>query len=238
MSTSAAEDTPDSNIDPNELNEVIDEFMDSADSADLSDDSDDSDADEVEEQSESKGEGRSETEINLRLLPIQLTAKKASRGRPREIKKVPTIKDLEYHAKMSAEKARFVDRDPLVEAAKKRSDVAEVLHRIKTEIACEAAALHFQRLENEKYGKDTSQTSSRRIDALTKIAHIELEIKKLGADLIDLHGERFQKVFALWISMLREVAVETLPPETIDLFFNRLSSAMEGWEDKATDTIR
>jgi hypothetical protein len=215
----------------NELEDVISAFVDPTDP--VSDPGDDP----MGEPPEIMSEVDRQADI-IRLLPMHLTAPKATRGRPREIGKVPTPRDLEYHANMSAAKAVFVDQDPVVQAARGRADAGEVLRLIKSEIAREAAALHFQRIENEKLGKDTSQQSSRRIDALTRVANIELEIKKLGADIIDLHGEKFQRVFHLWIEMLREVAAETMSPEQIDLFFNRLSTAMDGWEDKATDVIR
>jgi hypothetical protein len=139
---------------------------------------------------------------------------------------------------VSAEKARFIDADPMVRAVQGQLDHMSVLRLLRMEIAKEAAALHFQRVENEKYGKDTSQTSSRRIDALLKVANIELEMRKLGQDVIDLHGERFQRVFALWIEMMRETAAELLTPEQIDLFFNRFSTKMNGWEDRASDAMR
>lgn len=218
---------------PSELEALVDEYA-------------DADLDGIAAEDEAEGEGEDEpqgqeaqkTQGALRVLPLHLTSKRATRGRPREIKRIPKVKDLEYHAQMSAEKAQFIDQDPVVLAARGRADVAEVLRHIKEQIACEQAAIHFQRIENEKYGKDTAQMSTRRIDALTKIAHIELEIKKMGGDLIDLRGERFQRVFALWISIIKDVASETMPPELIDLFFNRLSTAMEGWEDRATDNIR
>ena len=187
----------------------------------------------------------------LQLLPVHAAptlggkgksgnALKVARGpgRPRKVERMPTTSDLQYHALISEEKAKFIDSDAVVQATKGSADAAVVLKLIRAEVAKEAAALHFQRIENEKYGKDTAQTSTRRIDALTKIANIELEIKKLGSDAIDLRGEKFQKVFALWIEMMREVASDTLTPEQIDLFFNRFSTKIEGWEDRAADAVR
>lgn len=181
-------------------------------------------------------------------LPVQTTsnlARKgkaeeapAQRGRPRKVERMPTPADLEYHAQASEEKAKFIESDPVVLAAQGKLDPVAVMKLLRTEIAREAAALHYQRIENEKYGKDTSQTSTRRIDALLKIANIEMEIKKIGTDAIDLHGERFQKVFALWVEMMRETAAELLTPEQIDLFFNRFSTKMEGWEDRASEVTR
>ena len=210
-----------------ELDEVISAFTDTSNSASNR-----------EAPSESLSEVARHAEV-IRLLPQHLVAPRVTRGRPRELVRAPFPKDLlEYHAQMSAVKASFVDEDPVVVAARGQSDAADLLRLVKSEIAREAAALHFQRIENEKSGKDTSQQSTRRIDALVKVANIELEIKKLGASMMDLHGEKFQRVFHLWIEMLREVAAETMSPEQIDLFFNRLSTMMEGWEDRASDLIR
>jgi hypothetical protein len=202
------------------------------------------------------GEGEAERASNvMRMLPVHAapyTARaptagkgggdhlKVQRrvGRPRKVERMPTTSDLEYHALMSEEKAKFIDVDPVVEAARTHKDPMAMLAIIKAEVAKESAALHFQRIENEKYGKDTSQVSSRRIDALGKIANIELEMKKLGADTVDVHGESFQRVFQLWIDKIREIVEQTLPPEQVDLFFNRLSTALEGWEDQVSSTLR
>jgi len=159
-------------------------------------------------------------------------------GRPRRVERMPTTSDLEYHALMTEERGRFVDTDPVVRATQKNADPLDVLKIIKGEVAKESAALHFQRIENEKYGRDVAQVSTRRIDALKKIADIELEIKKLGADTLDIHSEKFQRVFKFWINTIREIAEQTMTPEQIDLFFNHLSTSMEGWEEKVAATLR
>lgn len=162
---------------------------------------------------------------------------KRGHGRPRKVESMPAAADLQYHAMIAEDKAHHVETDPLVQAAIRRSDPISMLHLLKLEVCKEASAIEFQRLENEKYGKDTSQISSRRIDALTKIANLELEIRKLGAGSIDLKNERFQRVFKYWIEKIQEVAANTLPPEQIDLFFNNLSTAMDGWEDYCAEMV-
>lgn len=181
-----------------------------------------------------------------RLLPVHdapftgkhtLVVERKKRGRPRNVERMPTTSDLEYHQEMSEEKQRFIEKDPVVRAAAGKLDSSEILHLIKSQVAKEAAALEFQRIENEKYGKDTAQISTRRIDALTKIANIELEIKKIGGDILDLKGEKFQRVFALLIDSFREVASNVLSEEQVDLLFNRLGTALEGWEERAAIAI-
>ena len=159
-------------------------------------------------------------------------------GRPRKVERAPTTSDLEYHAAMVEEKAKFIDNDPVVNASQKHTDPLSMLAYIRTEVAKESSALHFQRLENEKHGKDTSQISTRRIDALKKIADIELELKKLGADVIDVHSEKFQLIFSIWIQIIREIAEDTMSAEQLDLFFNRLTTKMEGWEERAEEVLR
>ncbi len=176
-----------------------------------------------------------------RLMPTHLLPQtKTGRpvGRPRKINPAPTAGDLDYHAQMAEARQRFIAEDPVVKTLSGKPDSANLLTSLRMEIAKEAASLHFQRIEAEKYGKDTAQTSTRRIDALTRIAHIELEIKKLAPDSIDVRSEKFQKVFNMFIQILRECAQETMPPQTLDLFFNRFSTMMEGWEEKAESLTR
>jgi hypothetical protein len=207
------------------------------------------DDDEVEETAAAEQQPMSEAAHAgrvVQLLPVHTaphTGKnqlqiKRGRGRPRKVERMPTTSDLEYHAAILEEKSRFIDDDPVVQAALRHTEPLSMLSIIKTEVAKESAALHFQRMENEKTGKDTAQVSTRRIDALKKIADIELEVKKLGSDVIDVRSEKFQRVFKLWLDTLREITQETMTPEQIDLFFNRLNSAMEHWEEKIEEVLR
>lgn len=182
----------------------------------------------------------------LSILPLQdapRTAKNALKvargpGRPRKVERAPQVSDLEYHARIIEEKARFVEGDELVHAIKTKSDALRVFQVIKENMARETACLKFSQIENEKRGKDTAQISSRRIDALQKLANLEFEVRKLGADMIDLKSERMQKVFAVWVETLQEIAAQVLPPESADLLFNRLSTAMQGWEEKAAEAVK
>ena len=180
------------------------------------------------------------------LLPVHAapnTGKnslKVSRGvgRPRKVERMPTTSDLEYHAQIAEAKGKFIDGDSVVQASVRRAEPMAMLAVIKTEVAKESAALHFQRIENEKFGRDTSQVSSRRIDALKKIADIELEIKKLGGDTIDVTSEKMTKVFTFFIGTVRSILEENLTPEQLDLIFNRLQTEFEGWQEKLSAQLR
>jgi hypothetical protein len=161
-------------------------------------------------------------------------------GRPRKVEKKPDQTDLEYHALMLDEQAKFVENDKIVAAIRGHFDSADTLRLIKEKVAREAAVLEWQRIENAKLGRDTAQVSTRCIDALKKIADIELEIKKMGADTINLKSEKFQRVLAYLITCFRDVCSETglLSPEQLDVLFNRLATEMEGWEEKASELVR
>ena len=191
-------------------------------------------------------DGEKRVDAVLRLLPVQdapntgknpLVVKRGP-GRPRKVERMPTTSDLTYHAEMAKERENFIASDALVQSIENHSDALSILHIIKKEVACEAASLHFERIETEKRGRDTSQTSSRRIEALKKIADIELKIKELDTESLDLSSEKMQKIFSLWVNTMREIAQETLPPEALDMFFNRFATAMDGWEERASNTLR
>jgi len=149
----------------------------------------------------------------------------------------PTKEDLEYYETTVEERKKFVADDPVVKSAAGR-DPLELLATLKAEVAREAAALGYQRLLLEQMGKDITAVSGRRIDALKKMADIELEMRKIGFEQVNVHGEKFQKIFKLWIETIRSVAEQVLNSQELDLFFNRLSTEMEDWEDKAADLVR
>lgn len=155
------------------------------------------------------------------------------RGRPKVVQKKPTSDDLLYHAEMMRRKTAYIEVDPVVSASRQRVEAIETLQRVKEELAKETAILQFSRIEEEKYGRDTTQMSSRRVAALREVAHIELEIRKLGVTMIDLKGERFQRIFQFFLECVREAASEVSSPEQMDLLFNRLETKLDGWEDKA-----
>ena len=178
----------------------------------------------------------------LRLLPAQdapstghrnLKIKRAP-GRPRRVERAPQVSDLEYHAAMVEARQRFIDSDSLVRAVEERADPIEILFQVKSSVAREASSLAFDQVEAQKRGRETAQTSSRRIEALKKIAEIELKLRELQAESVNFASERFQKVFAFFVQKLTETAEETLAEESRDLFLNRFASAMENWEEEAS----
>lgn len=147
------------------------------------------------------------------------------------------VADEQYHQLMIERKTRFIESDPVMKIVETNGDSSAVLRELKREIARESASLHFDRLELEKKGKDPSAVSVRRIEALRRIADLELRIREMNQHSINLSGEKMQKIYALWVEIMREIAQEVLPEEVMDLFFNRFATAMEGWEERAQEAI-
>lgn len=177
----------------------------------------------------------------LQLLPVQdapstghrnLTIKRGP-GRPRKVERAPQVSDLEYHSAMVEAREKFISSDPLVRAVEGKVDPVEILFHIKVGVAREASSLAFEQIEGQKRGRDTSQMSSRRIEALKKIAEIELKLRELEAESINFTSERFQRVFKFFVEKLGEVCRETLSEENQDLFLNRFVALMGNWEEEA-----
>lgn len=182
----------------------------------------------------------------LKLLPVQDAPRtdhrelvvKRKPGRPRKVDRAPTTSDLEYHAKMAEIREDFLESDAVVQAIAVDADSHELFKCIKLEVAKEAASLHFERIETEKRGRDTSMISGRRIEALKKVAEIEMKVKEAEAGSINPKSEKMQKIFALWVEILQKIAKEVLPEEHYAMLFNRFGTAMEGWEEKVQNELR
>lgn len=168
------------------------------------------------------------------MVPVHaVTTIKRRPGRPRKVNPQATATDLAYHAEISRRRSAFIDANPVVKAISGRKDSMEILQKLKEEASKEAAALHFTRIEEEKYGRDTSQISSRHLAAIREVAMLELEMKKMGSTLIDLSSERFQKIFKFFIDTVTEAAEEVLSRENSDLFMNKLETKLENWIEVA-----
>lgn len=168
----------------------------------------------------------------LSVLPVPEEGEcqvKRPRGRPRK---------WDTAALAIKKKSDFIASDPLTLDIEKGTSSVTVLQRIRLEVSKEIAAIQYQRIELDREGKDTTNVSLKRINALERLAKIELKVKLLEHDSINLSSEKMQKLFMLWVETMREVASEVLPPEAVDLFLNRFATAMDGWEKKAEEALR
>lgn len=175
----------------------------------------------------------------IQMHKLAGVAVKQGPGRPRKPDQATTAALAAYHAQMAREQVSFVDNDPIVQATNARKDSAETLHLCKQRLARVHASLDFRRIEDEKLGgKEAAQILSRQAAVIREIAQIELKIKEMGAQTLDLRGEPMQKVFALLVGRIQAVAAEVLPKAQFDIFFNRLETSLDGWEEEADGVIR
>lgn len=177
--------------------------------------------------------------LTATVLPISTPVRRPGKTGPP--KKSQAEQEAEYNQAVIEQQVAFVERDDIVRAIARGEDAPKTLHLLKERIARAAASLEFIRLEQQKrgqYHKEVPQIVSRQIAALKEIANIELEIRKLGTDALDLNNPRMRLVFEFLINTFRDVAKEVLTPEQFDLVWNKLETEMTGWEDKVDSLIR
>ena len=142
--------------------------------------------------------------------------------------------------KRSKERQEYVSNHPLIRGQEPKTtgnSTVDTLNQVKYQLVREAVSLEFTRAERDLRGLDTSQLSAKIISAWKQVVAVELDIKKQGITVLDPNSEEVQRIFKHWTDTMRSVMVEmvkedTLSVESMDLFFNKFSAAMEGWEGR------
>lgn len=140
----------------------------------------------------------------------------------------------------AAERKAYIDNHPLVRNHTFKTSgnsALDALSLIKHQLALEAASLEFYRSQLEAKNLDTTQVSGKIVAAWGKVADLELKVKKEGVTVFDPKSPHVQRVFSFWLEVIKDVMGDlaqerVLTPEAMDLFFNKFSLAMEGWEDR------
>lgn len=138
-------------------------------------------------------------------------AKGKGRSKTIAMAPVPTIDAADYNSLIDEARQGHIEADKVVVAQTDEPDLATRLQLIEQSLARDAAGLLFERRRAEKEGRDGSQISGRRIDALVKLGSLVLERQRLG--LGGDNPRHLEVVTALFVETVRRVAVETLPPE-------------------------
>lgn len=154
------------------------------------------------------------------------------RGRPRKVERRPAVDQDAYNAAVCEARDKAVASDPLVIALNSGRSGAEVLRATKVALAEETAALAALRRQHEGEGKDISQLASRRVDGLSKLANLILELHKIGGNALDPRGARMQVLFGFFVDSVAEAARATLPAAKADEVIQRLKEEAAGWEDR------
>lgn len=149
-------------------------------------------------------------------------------------KNLPALADTANNSEVVERLLQTLVSDPVVKSAESHADSLDFLQTLKLEAAKETAFISQQKYNPNLSVEDVVEIATKRINSLMKLASLEKDIQKNTIALVDLHNERFQKVFQFWLETLKEVAESIMAPEQVDLLFNKLEVALSGWEDKAS----
>lgn len=134
--------------------------------------------------------------------------------------------------------AAFVSSDPIGKSITSGELPIVRLRRIQHEITREAAVIEYERIQTGKANKAMSLLAMRRIEALTRLATIELKIRELDQQAANLSSDKMQKLFDFWSMKVLEAGRATMPEEMLKLFLNKWGSVMEHWEEEAQNVLR
>lgn len=146
--------------------------------------------------------------------------------------------DFDYFSRSKQQRDRHVDQDSLVkEAGNEDNNPVGVLRKVQVQIAREAASLEYDKNEAILRGLDSTKYTVKRVECLKKIVDVELQIQQLNKLDTNVSLENMQAIFKIWIERLQVVASDVLTEEQSKMFFNRFSTAMEGWEQEAQSIL-
>jgi len=168
------------------------------------------------------------------------------KGTPGRRKKTPTPKAPppvnQTVAALQAAKAAFFESDPLLLQIDSGLESEDLLHLVMRGFAQEAASLNFERVEAERNGKETSQLSIRRINALKALGETWIKRKEqLAGRTIDLESPAFVTLFGFMLETFREAMLQgNVPRDQAEIVFARLSDRMDDdtWEQEARNKMR
>lgn len=168
------------------------------------------------------------------------------KGTPGRRKKTPAPKPPppvnQTVAALVQQKQQFFDDDPLLNQLDTGMESEDVLFLVMKGFAQEAASLNFERVEAERNGKETSQLSIRRINALKALGETWIKRKEqLSGKTIDLESPAFERLFAFMLETFRETMLQgNVPRDQAETVFARLSERMsdETWELEARNRMR
>lgn len=172
--------------------------------------------------------------------PVVMRTRPGRRRKPPRAAPPPAVNQTV--AQLQATKAQHIDDDELLRQIERGIDSEEVLYCVLRAFAEEAASLGFERLEAERTGKETSQLSIRRINALKAIAETWLKRKEqLSGKMIDMASPAFTKLFDFVVATFREAMLAGgVPPDQAEIVFTRLGDRLkdETWEQEAQNRMK
>jgi hypothetical protein len=136
----------------------------------------------------------------------------------------------ELIANKSKRRDRYLRRDKLLRTTDKDPDSSDVMDLILKELASEAAALGFERVELENEGKNVSEVSSRRTRILEKTGEIWLKRQERLKDVgvVDMDTPAIKAFMKAIVDTFQESMVELkFRPEAITSLLNKVANRID-----------
>jgi hypothetical protein len=154
----------------------------------------------------------------------------------------PPAPTNETVATLMAAKEYFLENDPLMQQVDVGIDDDSLLHLIMRGFAEEAASLAFERGEAERTGKETSQLSIRRINALRNLGDVFLKRKEqLSGKVIDMDSPAFASLFKFMTETFRESMINGgIGADQAEVVFQSLARRMgdDTWALEARNRMK
>jgi len=132
-------------------------------------------------------------------------------------------------AELMKQKQSIMERDPIIETARTAPESTDLLHFVMVALAEEASSIGFERQEAERQGAETSNISTRRINALTKLVETWLKRKdQITTKEIDLKAPTTRALFQYVFEMFKDAMESSgLEPETTETVFAKVAKVLE-----------
>jgi len=150
--------------------------------------------------------------------------------------KIPSKTDRDYAKKRVAAQEDFLQKSKLISAGKS-GDSAAALGVIVQDMSRAVELLDFRRMELEGLGADTTSIILKRSELLKQLASVLADIRKMRVDRIDVRSPQMVLIFKHFVNTVVDVAAEVLPSEYNDIFIQKMTSALQGWEDTVEATL-
>lgn len=149
-------------------------------------------------------------------------------GRPRVVRPAPSFDEAEYVQQVAMAADNFIASDAIVMATEpgERTDL-DRLDAVLRGLAEEQAALLYQRLKLQREGREgAAQVSSRRVDALLKIARLVVMREQLRAADPEPDPADVALVIGMIMADAKEVLAEVAPADVGARFLDSIRARM------------
>ena len=159
-------------------------------------------------------------------------------GRPRRLETAPTVSEEAYFAAVAAAASAAEAQDEPLNATLK-GDPTEVLDAAIRAVAVESAALAWNRRQAQAAGKvDVERISSRRVNALGRLAELIVLREQLRRESQELDPQLVDRAMALLVKQVEEVVRAVADAPMADAFMASLREQMTAAGPPSTWTLR